>query len=533
MHDRRTLPDGADWAALRAAFRWRVPRRFNIARACCDDWAASAPDRVAVRVPEGRDWSYGDLARAARGLAGGLAALGVGRGDRVAIVMPQDPLVLVAHFAAMRLGAVSLPLFTLFGVDALRYRLADSGAKVILAAAEEADRLLEVARAQDPVPAVVTTGAGRSPLVALDALLAARRAAPCVDTAADDPAMMIYTSGTTGAPKGVLHAHRFLLGHLPCMELSQGRFPQPGDVGWTPADWAWIGGLMDMALPCLYFGVPVVAHRFAKFDPEAAFRLMLGQGVTNAFLPPTALRLMREARVPAGLRLRAVGSGGEALGADLLDWGRDRLGAEINEFYGQTEANLVVASCTGPMPRIPGAMGLPVPGHDVTVLAADGTEAGTDAPGEVCVTAPDPVMFLRYWGKPEETAAKVVAGRLHTGDLARRRADGQLVFHGRDDDVITSAGYRIGPVEIEAALEGHPDVLRAAVVGRPDRLRTQIVVAHVVLREGASLPPLEDALRDRVRRLAAAHCVPRLFVQEASLPMTATGKVMRRALRAP
>jgi acetyl-CoA synthetase len=347
---------------------------------------------------------------------------------------------------------------------------------------------------------------------------------------AEDPAVMIYTSGTTGDPKGVLHAHRFLYGHLPCLELAYGGFPQARDVGWTPADWAWIGGLMDMALPCLFYGVPLVAHRFAKFDPAAAYALMLAEGVSAAFIPPTALRLMRQAAPPAGLRLRAIGSGGEALGADLLDWGRDALGCPINEFYGQTEANLVLAACTGPMPRVPGAMGWPVPGHEVSLRDAKG-EVGIGRVGEVCVRAPDPVMMLRYWNKPEATAKKIVDGWLRTGDLATRDASGQITFHARDDDVITSAGYRIGPVEIEQALATHPDVVMAAVVGEPDPIRTEIVVAHVVLRDGADWAGMEAALQAIVRDRVSAHCVPRKVIRAESLPMTATGKILRRALR--
>jgi acetyl-CoA synthetase len=328
----------------------------------------------------------------------------------------------------------------------------------------------------------------------------------------------------------VLHAHRFLFGHLPCMELSQDFFPQSGDAGWTPADWAWIGGLMDMAIPCLFYGVPLISHRFAKFDPDAALRLMVKERVTNAFIPPTALRLMRQATPPPGMSLRAIGSGGEALGADLLDWGRETLGCPINEFYGQTEANLVVAACDELMDRVPGAMGLPVPGHEVTLRDAAG-EVGTGEVGEVCVRAPDPVMFLEYWKKPEATAKKIVGGWLRTGDLATRDAAGQITFHARDDDVITSAGYRIGPVEIEQALTRHPDVLMAAVIGEPDPVRTEIVVAHVVLREGAEWSGMEQALQALVRDKVSAHCVPRRVIRAEQLPMTATGKIMRRALR--
>jgi acetyl-CoA synthetase len=535
LPDRRLFRHSADWNALRAGFHWAVPKRMNIANLCCDSWAAVAPERVAVIHRSAADprssWTYGSLKRASDAMAVALGGLGIGPGDRVAVLLPQHPAVLITHFAAMKLGAVSLPLFTLFGQDALRYRLSDSGARALVTDAATLERVMALAPDLPDLNTIITTGPARAPVLAFDELIATDPTGFVPrDTSADDPAVMIYTSGTTGDPKGVLHAHRFLIGHLPCIELSQGGFPRPGDVGWTPADWAWIGGLMDMALPCLYYGVPLISHRFAKFDAGAAFRLMAEERVTNAFIPPTALRLMRQAPAPQGLRLRAIGSGGEALGADLLDWGRDVLGCPINEFYGQTEANLVLAACTGPMARRPGAMGLPVPGHDVTLRDAVG-EVGTGTVGEVCVRAPDPVMFLRYWNKPQATADKVIDGWLRTGDLATRDASGQFTFHARDDDVITSAGYRIGPVEIEQALSSHPDVVMAAVVGMPDPLRTEIVVAHVVLRDGADWSGMEDALKTLVRDKVSAHCVPRKVVRAESLPMTATGKILRRALR--
>jgi len=534
--DRRLFPAPQDWQALRDGFAWGMREKMNIAQLCCDDWAAVVPGQVAVTHIDGagvrQSWTFGQLKRASDGLAVALAARGVGPGDRVAILLAQHPYVLISHFAAMKLGAVSLPLFTLFGADALRYRLSDSGARVVATDAANLDRVMGIRPDLPALDVVISTGPAPAPVLALpDLIETPARGFRAAATRADDPAMMIYTSGTTGDPKGVLHAHRFLVGHLPCMELSQSLFPEPGDIGWTPADWAWIGGLMDMAMPCLYYGVPLVSHRFAKFDPDAALALMAREGVSNAFIPPTALRLMRAAARPKGLRLRAVSSGGEPLGADLLEWGRDRLGAEINELYGQTEANLLVASCSVGMDRVPGAMGLPVPGHDVRVLDAGAREVGAGEVGEICLKMPDPVGFLRYWNKPEATAEKVVDGWLRTGDLAQRRGDGQLVFHARDDDVITSAGYRIGPTEIEAALLCHADVVMAAVVGEPDPLRTEIVVAHVVLREGAEWAGMERALQDLVRDRVSAHLVPRRVVRAESLPMTATGKVMRRALR--
>lgn len=516
---------------MRRAFAWDIPARLNLAEVCCERWARAEPDRVAVRHigPPDEVWTYGQLKAASDGLAATLAARGVTRGDRVAILMAQNPRVLVAHLAAFKLGAISLPLFTLFGEDALRYRLADSGAKAVIVDGDVEDKL----RAACDVPIILSSGAssrrgGTSPL---DTAMAAAPLRKPAETGAEDPAVMIYTSGTTGDPKGVLHAHRFLYGHLPCMELAQAGFPKPGDIGWTPADWAWIGGLMDMAMPCLFYGIPLISHRFPRFDPDEAFALLAREHVSNSFLPPTALRLMRQATPPPGLSLRAIGSGGEALGADLLDWSRERLGCPINEFYGQTEANLVIAACDGVMPRHPGAMGLPVPGHEVALLGPGDSPASPGEVGEICVRAPDPVMMLRYWNKPEATAEKIVDGWLRTGDLATRTPDGQFVFHARNDDIITSAGYRIGPVEIEQALCSHPDVTLAAVVGVPDPIRTQAVVAHVVLRPSADATDIEARLKDLVRTRVSAHMVPRRIVLTDSLPMTTTGKILRRALR--
>ena len=517
--DRRTIGALRPWAEMRAAFEWDVPARLNLAWGCCDEWAARDPARRAiVDLSRGRRvWTYGDLKDASDALAARLAAGGVGRGDRVAVLLPQRAEVLVAHLAAWKLGAVSLPLFAPFGADALAYRLGDSGAAALVS---DGAGLVRVAPLDLPdlrVRIDVDAPAGDAP-----------EPVGMADTSAEDPCLMIYTSGTTGAPKGVLHAHRLLHGHLPCIETAFEGFPVAGDVAWTPADWAWIGGLMDLAVPSLWFGVPVVARRFARFDAEAAWDLMLAEGVTCAFLPPTALKLLRRAPAPSGLRLRAVISGGEALGADLLGWGRRTLGVPINEIYGQTECNLVLAACAGTQEVEPGTLGRAVPGVDVQVQDAAGGEAETGAIGEICVRG-SPAAFLRYWNKPDATAAKWRNGWLRTGDLGSRAADGSIRFHARDDDVINASGYRIGPAEIEACLIGHPRVVNAAVVGLPDAARGEAVTAFVVA-EGADAA-LADALIDRVRARLSPHMVPRAVHFRDALPMTATGKVMRRALR--
>jgi len=530
---RKLIGSWDTWAAMRADFKWDIPEHFNIAERCCDSWAARDASRVALTHVDqdggARDWTFGELRDASDRFATVLQARGVVAGDRVAVLLGQGPEVLITHFAAYKIGAIVLPLFTLFGADALAYRLSDSGAKIVVTDGANLSKIDEIRDSLPDLSDVFLTDEG--------AFWAEINAAPPLgdpmNTLAEDPALMIYTSGTTGPPKGVLHAHRFLLGHLPCVETYNEDFPQAGDKGWTPADWAWIGGLMDLAMPFLYFGVPIVSHRMRKFEAEAAYRLIAGHNIRNLFMPPTALKLMRQSEAPPkDVQIRSIGSGGESLGAELLTWSRDVLGVEVNEFYGQTECNLVLSSVAGAMAVKPGAMGQPIPGHDVAVINAGGQECAPGEMGEIAVRAPDPVMFLRYWNLPQKTADKFQGNWLRTGDLASRDAEGYFTFASRDDDVITSAGYRIGPSEIENCLMSHPDVLMAAVIGVPDPLRTEAVKAVVVLREGCATEGKSRELVDLVKARISPHVAPRIVEFADRLPMTATGKIMRRELRA-
>ena len=532
------LPPGDSYDAIRAAFRWRVPERYNMGADCCDKWADGS-GRLALlhrREDGGTERITFDALKARTNrLANTLRAHGIGRGDRVAVLLPQVPETAVAHLAAFKLGAVSVPLFQLFGEQALEFRLRDCGAAALVTDATGLSKLSGIRAGLPDLRAVFAVdGPGDG---ALDLAALAERASDAfepVDTAADDPAVIIYTSGTTGSPKGALHAHRVLLGHLPGVEMPQELFPKAGDLFWTPADWAWIGGLFDVLLPSLHHGVPVLAHRMAKFDPEFALRLMAEHGVRNAFLPPTALKMLRAVPDPArfGQKLRSIGSGGETLGAELLDWGRAAFGCAINEFYGQTECNLVVSNCSSVLPVRPGSMGRAVPGHEVAVVDAEGRPLPPGEPGTLAVRRPDPVMFLGYWNNPEATAAKFAGEWLLTGDQGTQDEDGYFRFVGRDDDVITSAGYRIGPGEIEDCLLRHPAVSMAAVVGVPDALRTERVAAVVVPAAGVTPnDALAREIQDFVRTRLAAHSYPREVHFAESLPMTATGKVMRREIR--
>jgi acetyl-CoA synthetase len=520
------------------SFRWRIPERFNIAEAACDRHVGS--NKIAIildGVAGTSEMTFEHIQDQSRRLANALSAHGIVRGDRIGILLPQCPETVIAHFAAYRLGAIALPLFTLFGPDAIEYRLKDSGAKAVVSNAAGVEKLLGVAEKLETPPLLISIDERCDGDVLDWTTLIARASGDHarVDTDAEDPAIIVYTSGTTGNPKGVLYAHRVLLGHLPGVELPHEFFPQPGDRMWTPADWAWAGGLMDVLLPSLFHGAPVVAKRLQKFDPEEAFSLIARLGVRNSFMPPTALKMMRKApRSPGafGYSMRSIASGGERLGEEMLDWGRDVFGLTINEFYGQTEANLTVGNCASIMALKQGSMGRAMPGHVVDIVDEEGNVLPPGSTGSIAVKAPDPVFFLRYWNKPEATKEKFRNGWLITGDTGVRDEEGYFWFHGRDDDVIISGGYRIGPTEIEECLMAHPAVALVAVVGAPDPVRGEIVKAFIVPREGVTV---DDEVRADVQAYVkarlSAHEYPRQIEFRDSLPLTITGKIRRRDLR--
>lgn len=517
-------------------FQWRIPARFNIGTACCDAHADGS-GRPALLYEELDGTlsvtSFDALKAQSNRLSNMLRAHGVAPGDRVGILLPQQPETAQAHMAIYRMGAVALPLFTQFGPDALEHRLQHSGARALITDAENIGKIEAIRAALPELASIFVIGGAGHPDLAREMARASDSFAP-LDTRADDPALIIYTSGTTGKPKGALHAHRVLLGHLPGVQLPQEFFPQPGDLFWTPADWAWAGGLLDVLLPSLYFGTPVLAARARKFDPEAAFDLMARRHVRNAFLPPTALKLMRQVESPRrfGHAMRSIGTGGETLGADMLAWSRDVFGFEVNEFYGQTEANLIVSNCAGLFPVRPGSMGRAVPGHRVAVISPEGEILPAGQPGLIAVARPDPVMMLEYWRQPDATAAKFIGDWLVTGDTGSCDEDGYYWFQGRDDDIISSGSYRIGPGDIEDCLIRHPAVLMAAVVGSPDPVRTEVVKAFILPRPGITPDPaLAAEIQGLVRERLAAYQYPREIEFVTELPMTATGKIRRKDLR--
>jgi len=534
------LRRAASYDAVRTSFAWEVPANYNMGVDACDRHAEISPDRVALIFEDEAGhverYRFRDIAQRSNQFANVLRAHGLDAGDRLGVLLPQSPEAAIAHIAAYKSGIIAVPLFVLFGEDALEYRLRDSRAAAIVTDGTNYPKLSAI-RAQLPELKVVVVVDGNGTDGTVDYATSISRASDAfapVATRADDPALIIYTSGTTGPPKGALHAQRVLLGHLPGVEFPHEFFPQPGDLYWTPADWAWIGGLLDVLLPAWHHGVTVLAHRFPKFDPAAAIDLMRRHNVRNVFLPPTALKMMRQAGIPAnhGVELRSIISGGETLGAPLLDWGRETFGVSINEIYGQTECNLMVANCASILPLKPGSMGRAVPGHEVAIVDESGVPLPAGEVGQIACRRPDPVMFLEYWNNPKATTAKFIGDWLVTGDMGSQDVDGYFWYQARADDVITSGGYRIGPGEIEDCLLKHPAVGMAAAVGVPDTLRTEVVKAFVVLKpEFQGDDQLAREIQNHVKTRLAAHEYPREVEFVDSLPLTATGKVMRRELR--
>jgi len=533
------MPPSPSYEQIYAAFRWNIPERYNIAADVCDRHA-NDPGKVALIGVDGdgRTWemSFRDVQRRANQLANLLTSLGLTRGDRVMLLLGQNAWTAIGHVACWKAGLISVPASTLFAADAIAYRLNTAGVRVVITDLANLPAV-ETARALAPSTEHVflVDGAGPNAASLARTLEAARDTFANVDTAADDPAFLNFTSGTTGNPKGALQAHRSMLGHLPGIELGLDSFPQPGDCMWSPADWAWLAGLMDVLMPAWFHGVPVLTFRAPRFDPEQAFAMMGRHRVRTALLTPTMLRLMRQIPNPVGqygIDLRAIISGGESVGKELHEWANAALGAPINEMFGQTECNLVLGSNGSIMPVKPGSLGRAVPGHTAAIVDEDGRPLPVGTTGNLAFRSPDPVMMLEYWNNPEATRGKYVDGWLITGDTASCDEDGYFWFHGRTDDVITSAGYRIGPSEIEDALARHPAVVMAAAIGVPDPVRTESIKAFVILKDG-TLPSasLVEEIRHSVRDHLAKHEVPRDIEFVAALPMTTTGKILRRELR--
>jgi acetyl-CoA synthetase len=575
----QVMPTYDDYDEAREAFSWDLPETYNPGVDMVRKHDAEATGLVVAPADAAGDgpvarYAWSDLDARSDALAAGLRARGIEVGDRIGVCLPQVAATPLAHLACWKAGAVSVPLTTLFGRDALEHRLGDAEAVAVVAHGSVLDDLRTadlpalsslVTVDADPDEAATVADAldaSREPLDAVAEQTAAgafeaHDATPSTETA------IMYTSGSTGPPKGVLHSHALWLGRAAAaQQFFEGYRVRdgvpaaadgPGDASadvtvWTPADWAWGAALGGTLLGAWHHGHRVVGAPRESFDPEWAFGLMERFDVTHAFLPPTAIRMLMTVASPAerwDLSLSAIGSAGEPLTPEILEWADAELpGVSVNEFYGQTELNLVVGNNRRWFDAESGSMGKPFPGYDLALLDPETREPV--AQGEVGEIALKPgdrrVFFDAYWNRPEATAGKTVARETEDGteswfltdDLATRDAAGYVRFQSRADDIILTAGYRVGPLEVERVLLDHPDVEQAGVVGVPDDTRGEVIRAHVQPVDG-----LDPADHDRVRENLRASCRERLaeyeyprdivFVDE--LPTTSTGKIRRADLR--
>ncbi len=533
---RLVRPEWGDWDAIYERFQWNIPQYFNIAKVACDRHAKRGGSEVAIfyENKEGKAsrYTFLELSRLSNQFANTLRHQGIGKGDRVGIILPQRPETVISHFGIYKLGAVALPLSVLFGPEAVSYRLNNSGTKVVITDTQHVE-LLESIR--DQLPYLETIIDCDSANGFWKEIERASDRFEVVDTLAEDPAYLVYTSGTTGPPKGALAPHRCLIGNLTGFEMSHNFFPQKDDLFWTPADWAWTGGLLDALIPSLYYGVPVLGYDGGKFDPQKACHLLEKYRVRNGFIPPTALKMLRQVENMQNrfdINMRSIMSAGESLGTELYHWGKEAFGIEINEMWAQTEFNYIAGNCSEVMSVRPGSIGKSYPGHSVEAVDEDGNILETGEIGELAADRDDPVMVSGYWNNKEATQEKYIGKWWGTGDTGYKDEDGYLWFVGRKDDVISSAGYRIGPGEIEDCLLKHPAIAQVAVIGIPDKLRGEVVKAYIVLKDGNQpSDKLTAEIQDSVRKRLAAYEYPRFIEYIDDLPLTTTGKVRRNELR--
>ena len=529
-------PEWGNWDAIYEKFRWNIPEHFNIAHMACDRHAEHSGNSIAIycenKAGETSQFSFSDLKRLSNQLANVLQHYGVEKGDRVGIVLPQRSETVISHFAIYKLGAIALPLSVLFGPEAVGYRLNNSGTKVVITDSAHVD-LIESIR--DELPALETIIDCDSDRGFWSLLDKASGSFETLNTLSEDPAYLVYTSGTTGPPKGALAPHRCLIGNLTGFEMSHNFFPQENDLFWTPADWAWTGGLLDALIPSLYYGVPVLGYDGGKFDAEKACHLMEKYQVRNGFIPPTALKMLRQLgnfRQKFDVQMRTIMSAGESLGSELFFWGKEAFGIEINEMWAQTEFNYICGNCAEVMEVRPGSIGKSYPGHQVEPVDENGAALPVGEIGELAADRDDPVMVAGYWKNEKATRDKFIGQWWATGDMGYKDDEGYIWFVGRKDDVISSAGYRIGPGEIEDCLIKHPAIAQVAVIGVPDELRGEAVKAYVVLKPGeVPSESLTDDIQNSVKQRLAAYEYPRMIEYIDDLPLTTTGKVKRNELR--
>ena len=542
VHGAKSLADAA------ARHRWQISPDYNVAIDCLER-PFHKKDAVALNYEDDEGntatYTFGQMRDATNRFANALRSLGVGRGDVVAVHTPQRPETAITHMALYRLGAIGLPISKLFGPDAIQYRLENSSAKAILMEPETTSKLEGIRGKVDTLQQVIVCGGKAAGLpggakvdgLDFDELLAngSDRFTPDRAPTAEDPFLLMYTSGTTGNPKGVLHVSRYVLGHNG-IDYSY-NFLREGDLYYSPADWAWAGGLLDGLLAIWPYGIPVLAYRSkARFDPEVTLRLLEKYGASVGLYPPTALKTLREIKKPrekfTRLKLRCIVSGAEPVSPELSRWVDEELKVEFNQGFGQTEANYFIGTCGALEPYKLEPLGKPYPGHRVSVVDLEGNPVKHGDVGEIAIGRESPVVMKEYWKNPEAMQDKFKGEWCVTGDMGFADDEGYVYFQGRGDDVIKTSGYRVGPAEIEASIIEVKGVASCAVIGVSDPQRGQAIKAFVKVMPGVDkCDALIREIQDHVKKKLAAHEYPREIEFMDEFPMTVTGKVRRRDLR--
>ena len=536
----QTVRGGKNFADLRAKHKWSIPADYNVAIDCLDRHTALR-DKVALLYEDDEGntarYTFAQMIEASNRFANALRGLGIGRGDVVAVHTPQRPETAIAHMGIYRLGAIALPISKLFGPDAIQYRLENSSAKAILMEPETVGKMDGVDRKGLPnFKHVIVAGKAPGALSFDDLMSKGASTFTMEKSSAEDPVLLMYTSGTTGNPKGVLHVARYVLGHNG-IDYSY-NYLRDGDLYYSPADWAWAGGLLDGLLAIWPYGIPVLAYRSkARFDPDVTFKLLEKYGASVGLYPPTALKVLREVKSPREkyrqLKLRCIVSGAEPVSPQLAKWVDEELQVEFNQGFGQTEANYFIGTCSAVEKARLEPLGKPYPGHEVAIVSQDGEVLKPGTTGEIAIRRDSPVVMREYWKNPNAMSEKFKGEWCMTGDLGHMDDEGYVYFQGRNDDVIKSSGYRIGPSEIEAKIMEHACVASCAVIGVPDPQRGQAIKAFIKLLPGFS--PSENLIKEiqvHVKTRLAAHEAPREFEFLEDFPSTVTGKIMRRELRA-
>jgi len=536
------LGSSVSYEALANGFELEVPEWFNMADATVGRHARGIfSDRIALVCSSGEEgpqqtFTYRELDLEARRCAKFLKLHGVCRGDVVICYTPQGRTAALTHLAAYLIGAIVAPLSLLYGRETLIHAMNDSKAPIVVTTRRAWDALPGLRDALPSLKKVLVSGGAGENEIAFEKYALETPIIAAELTRSSDPALLLYTSGSTGLPKGILHAHRLVLGYLASVSLFyELQMREPGQILWTPSDWSWIAGIVNVQMTGWYFGQTVVAGQ-GKVTPEWILDFVSAHGVTHTFLTPTALKRMARIESPRltwpKLKLRAIGTGGEPCPSAVLDWSQSQLGIPVNEFYGLTEVNHLIGNCQRLFPVQPGSMGKAYPGHHLCILDEDGKVCSTNTVGQIAARRDDPTLFIEYWGQAERTQAMFFGDLVLTGDYAKIDSQGYFWYEGRRDDLIKSAGYRIGPAEVEDSLVSHPAVEEAAVVGVPDTERGQVVKAYIRLGSGYSpSDTLANELRAHVKTHLALYKYPRLIEFVDAFPLTSTGKISRKELR--